>query len=198
MSVNGITNAVTTNDSRNSLKPVKNADQTAQETVRAPAEDVAVVYEPGASAADPAGKTYSQDTKAITKLKADAEKRSSQLKSLVEQLLLKQGYKFTDSTNIYALLREGKVDVDPETAAKAQEEISENGYWGVEQTSERLFSFATSLAGGDPARAQEMKDAFIAGYKEAEKAWGGELPEISRKTYEATIKKFDEWIGDTQ
>ena len=198
MSVNGITNAVTTNDSRNSLKPVKNADQAAKETVRAPAEDVAVVYEPGASAADPAGKTYSQDTKAIAKLKADAEKRSGQLKSLVEQLLLKQGYKFTDSTNIYALLREGKVDVDPETAAKAQEEISENGYWGVEQTSERLFSFATSLAGGDPARAQEMKDAFIAGYKEAEKAWGGELPEISRKTYEATIKKFDEWIGDTQ
>ena len=198
MSVNGITNAVTTNDSRNSLKPVKNADQAAKETVRAPAEDVAVVYEPGASAADPAGKTYSQDTKAIAKLKADAEKRSGQLKSLDEQLLLKQGYKFTDSTNIYALLREGKVDVDPETAAKAQEEISENGYWGVEQTSERLFSFATSLAGGDPARAQEMKDAFIAGYKEAEKAWGGELPEISRKTYEATIKKFDEWIGDTQ
>lgn len=198
MNVNGITNAVTTNDSRNSLKPVKNADRTAQETARASAEDTAVVYEPGASAADSAGKTYSQDTKAIAKLKADAEKRSGQLISLVEQLLLKQGYKFTEATNIYSLLREGKVEVDPGTAAKAQEEISENGYWGVEQTSERLFSFATSLAGGDPAKAQEMKDAFIAGYKEAEKAWGGELPEISRKTYEATIKKFDEWIGDTQ
>ena len=196
MNVNGITNAVSTNDSQNSLKPVKNADRAAQETSRASGEDAAVVYEPGASVADPAGKTYSQDTKAIAKLKADVEKRSGQLKSLVEQLLLKQGYKFTEATNIYTLLREGKVEVDPGTAAKAQEEISENGYWGVEQTSERLFSFATSLAGGDPAKAQEMKDAFIAGYKEAEKAWGGELPEISRKTYEATIKKFDEWIGD--
>ena len=39
-----------------------------------------------------------------------------------------------------------------------------------------------------------MKDAFIKGYKQAEKQWGGELPEISKKTYDAVMEKFDKLL----
>ena len=38
-----------------------------------------------------------------------------------------------------------------------------------------------------------MRDAFIKGYNAAADAWGGALPEISQKTYDATMKLFDEW-----
>ena len=31
------------------------------------------------------------------------------------------------------------------------------------------------------------------GFDEATKAWGKELPEISKKTYEAVEKKFEAW-----
>ena len=41
-----------------------------------------------------------------------------------------------------------------------------------------------------------MREAFIQGYKDAEKAWGGTLPEISQKTYDATMKLFDEWAQE--
>ncbi len=192
MNLNGITNAVHSNDNRNSEKQVKNT----AEKSKSSAADAAVVYEHESSAAGQAGKTYSRDEKTIAALKAEVEKRTAKFRELVEQLILKQGQKFSDAADIYQLLREGKLEVDPQTAAQASEEISENGYWGINQTSERLFAFASSLTGGDPAKAQEMKDAFIEGYKEAEKAWGGELPEICRQTYEATIEKFDEWMKE--
>lgn len=195
MNLNGITNAVHTNDNSEIL--TKDTINKGQEKERSSVGDeAAVVYEQKPAETDRAKKTYSRDTKTIAALKTEVQRRTEQFRSLVEQLILKQGKKYSNATGIYDILREGKLDVDPQTAAMASEDISENGYWGVEQTSERLFSFASSLAGGDPAKAQEMKDAFIKGYKAAEKAWGGELPEISRKTYDATIKKFDEWLSE--
>ena len=36
-----------------------------------------------------------------------------------------------------------------------------------------------------------MRDAFVKGYKQAEKQWGGKLPDISQRTYDAVMKKFD-------
>ena len=42
--------------------------------------------------------------------------------------------------------------MDEKTRLQAQKDIAEDGYWGVEQTSERLVSFAKALSGGDPLR----------------------------------------------
>ena len=36
------------------------------------------------------------------------------------------------------------------------------------------------------------------GFKEAEKAWGGKLPEISQKTYDEVLKRFDEWENESK
>lgn len=196
MSLNGVTNAVRSNDNQYGEKPVKNSTFTEQKKRNSIADDAAVVYEHEPAATGRTMKTYTRDNKTIAALKSEVERRTEQFRILVEQLILKQGKKFTGTAQAFELLREGKLKADPKTVASAREEISENGYWGVEQTSERLFSFAFSLAGGDPAKAQEMRDAFIKGYKEAEKAWGGALPEICRKTYEATLKKFDEWMSE--
>lgn len=83
--------------------------------------------------------------------------------------------------------------MDAATKAQAQEDVSEDGYWGVKQTSERILDFAKALTGGDPSKIDEMKAAFEKGFKAAEKLWGGELPEISQKTYDAVMKGFEEW-----
>jgi len=196
MSLNGVTYAVRSNDNPYSEKPVKNSTITEQKKNGSIADDTAVVYEREHAKTSQAAKIYTRDNKTIAALKSEVARRTEQFRQLVEQLILKQGKKFTHAEEAYKLLREGKLNADPATIAKAREEISESGYWGVEQTSERLFSFAFSLAGGDPAKAQELRDAFIKGYKEAERAWGGQLPEICRKTYEATLKKFDEWMSE--
>lgn len=181
----------------NSYKAEKNTNNSGiGEGGKAPVETVAAVYEPSAPEKTEAPvKTYSPDTETIARLKSEVEMRTENLRSLVEKLLLQQGQKVTDLSEMYQLLREGKVQADPETIAKAQEEISEDGYWGVKQTSERIFNFAIALSGGDPSKAQMLRDAVIQGYEEAKKIWGGELPEISQRTYEETLKKFDEWMG---
>lgn len=135
---------------------------------------------------------YKQDTATINQLKQDAERRTSQLRTLVEKLFLKQGQTF-DESNMYQLLREGKVPVDAETAAQAKADIAEDGYWGVSQTSDRLVSFAKALTGGDPQKADEMIAAVKKGFEEATKTWGDELPDICKNTLDATMKKLDEW-----
>ena len=108
-------------------------------------------------------------------------------------MLLKQGQTLDKSANIYSLLREGKIEVDDETREQARRDIAEDGYWGIEQTSERLFSFAKALSGGDPSKADAMIEAVKKGFKMAEKTWGGELPQISKDTVDRTISKLESW-----
>lgn len=132
-------------------------------------------------------KTYTRDTATINRLKMEVEGQTQQLRDIVKKLITQQGDKYLET---------GILEIDSETSEKAQEAISEDGYWGVKQTSERIFDFAKALTGGDPDKAQSMKDTFIKAFKEAEESWGGQLPEISYKTYDATIEMFDKWIAE--
>lgn len=197
MSVNGITQtqaigaySYQTNDTKTTVAAETTA--TAKN-----AEDTGVVYEPSnEQKVDSAKKTYKPDTALLNKLKADADARTQQLRSLVEKLMLGQSDTYNKANDIWSFLREGNFTVDAATKAQAQADIAEDGYWGVEQTSERIISFATALTGGDPGKIEEMREAFIKGYKQAEETWGGELPEISKKTYDAVLAKFDKLAAD--
>ena len=82
--------------------------------------------------------------------------RTAQLKSLVEKMFSKQGITFSNSDEMYSILRSGNYTVDPDVAAKAKEDISEDGYWGVKQTSDRMVDFAKALAANDPQKADKM------------------------------------------
>lgn len=156
-----------------------------------PASDVAATYEPSTEGAA-AAKKYTQNTELINQLKLDAETRTNNLQTLVQKLMSQQATTYGNATDIWSFLREGNFTVDPETKAQAQADIAEDGYWGVNQTSDRIVSFATALTGGDPSKLDSMIDAFKKGYAQAEKTWGGELPEISKKTYDAVLEKFNE------
>ena len=85
--------------------------------------------------------------------------------------------------------------MDAQTKAQAQEDISEDGYYGIKQTSERLFDFASALAGDDVEQMKKMQAAMQKGFKEATGAWGKELPEICQKTLDAANKKFEEYYN---
>lgn len=152
-----------------------------------------VVYEKTEVETKAEKKTYQRDQATIDRLIAETQENAQKLKDLVERMLLKQGQTINNSTDIYNLLREGKVEVDDETRVQAQKDIAEDGYWGVEQTSERLLSFAKALSGGDPSKADIMIKAVKKGFELAEKAWGGELPQISKDTLDRTIGKLESW-----
>jgi len=199
MNVNGVTSAQAaaaysyTSASAVKEKSTSEKAQAAANTSVSDAEESGVVYEPSKEAQTASTKkTYTPDTNLINKLKADADARIAQLRSLVEQMMTKQSTAYGQANDIWSFLREGNYTVDPATKAQAQADIAEDGYWGVNQTSDRIIQFANALTGGDPDKIEEMREAFKEGYKQAEKTWGGSLPEISQKTYDAVMKKFDE------
>ncbi len=189
MNVNGVTSA-TAAYAYAQQKPAVKESKPVESTK--PAESSGVIYEPSEEAkAASAAKTYTPDTSMIEKLKMDADARTEQLRSLVEQLISKQATTSGNATDIWSFLREGKFTVDPATKAQAQADIAEDGYWGVNQTSDRIIAFANALTGGDPSKIEEMREAFKKGFESAQKTWGGALPEISQKTYDAVMQKFD-------
>ena len=107
-----------------------------------------------------------------------------------------QGDTYNKANGIWSILSSGNFTVDAATKAQAEKDISEDGYWGVKQTSERILDFATALTGGDPSQIEKMRAAFKKGYEQAEKTWGGKLPDISRQTYDAVMAGFDKMAED--
>ncbi len=129
----------------------------------------------------------------ISQLKADQEARQNQLYDIVRKTIEGQGKTIANSDDMWKFLAGGDFTVDAATKAKAQEDISEDGYWGVNQTSDRILDFAKALAGDDPSKADQMLDAFKKGYEEATKTWGKDLPDLTKQTFDAVIKKFEDW-----
>lgn len=197
MNVNGVTGTDAASAYSSYNTTTKAADTTTKTDAATNTKvESGVVYEPSTSTeTESATKTYKQDTDLIAKLKADADARVAQFKSLVEQLISKQSTTYGQATDIWSFLSKGDFTVDAATKEQAQKDIAEDGYWGVEKTSSRIVDFATALTGGDPDKIEDMREAFKTAYEQAEKTWGGELPEISKKTYEAVMKKFDELAG---
>ena len=196
MSVNGITaanniaTAYTSYENTAKNKTTENAATTTQES--------GAVYEKSdtAAAASTQKKTYTSNTDVVSKMKSDLEQRQQQLTDLVQQMLGKQSKTYGDAKNIWQFLAKGSYTVDPQTQAQAQADISEDGYWGVSQTSSRILDFASALTGGDPSKIEKMRDAFKKGYAQAEDTWGDKLPDISQKTYQAVMDGFDKLAKD--
>lgn len=131
----------------------------------------------------------------VSQLKADAETRQNQLVTLVQQMMNQQTNAYGQANNIWEFLASGNYTVDPVTRAQAQADVAEDGYYGVKQTSERIFDFACALAGDDVDKMKEMQAAFEKGFKQAEGTWGGKLPSISYETQDAVNKKFEEYYA---
>ena len=159
--------------------------------------DVAATYEHSSKSADSTTTVNKKASNAsvVAQLKADQETRMAQMQSLVTKMFSKQGIPIGTADDMWKALAGGNFTADADTIAQAKEDISEDGYWGVKQTSERIFSFAQALAGDDEEKMTKMKEAFEKGFKEATKTWGKELPGISQDTRDAVLKKFDDYFA---
>lgn len=167
----------------------------------------AAVYEASEQTTKKDNTTYTSDTATLSEISQQVEAKLANLRATVEQLVARQGLKAGEAQGLsYDQILEkydGKLkefyqnlEVDEETRLKAQAEISEDGFWGVKQTAERVLNFAKAISGGDPSKIELLKSAIEAGYKAAEKSWGGQLPEICQQTQEAILKGLDDWAKE--
>lgn len=194
MSINSVNNNVPTTTTQQTSTYQKPAAETT-ETAKKENNTSGVVYEKGSSDNTVTKKT---NYALVEKLKADAEERTSQLRSLVEKMMTQQGTAIGKANDMWKFLAKGDFTVDAATKAQAQKDIAEDGYWGVEQTSDRILDFAKALSGNDPEKADLLLDAFKKGYAEATKSWGDNLPDISSRTYDAVVEKFNAWKNGTE
>ena len=136
----------------------------------------------------------------VQQMKAAEEQQRSQLMSIVQKTLQGQvgAYGKATGDNMWQQLAGGNVKVDAATRAQAQKDISKDGYYGVKQTSQRLFDFAAALAGDDVDKMKEMQKAMEKGFKQATKTWGRELPAICKETLNAANKLFEDYYSQAQ
>ena len=82
--------------------------------------------------------------------------------------------------------------------AKAQELISEDGFFGVKQTTDRIMSFAKALVGEGASEKQieTMRAAVQKGFDQVARMFGGfdKLPQVTKDTYDSIMKAFDAWL----
>ena len=72
--------------------------------------------------------------------------------------------------------------------------ISEEGFFGIDNTANRIADFVIKGAGNDVEKLKKGQEGIKQGFEQAEKIWGGELPQISQETIAATIKKVSDRI----
>ncbi|WP_302790457.1 hypothetical protein [Roseburia hominis] len=195
MAINSITNSVAAQQA--STYTATKTDYTEKKSESSTKTDTGVVYEKSSNQTS-GTVTKKTDYALVNKLKADAEERTSQLRSLVEKMMTKQGVAIGTADSMWSFLAKGDFTVDEATRAQAQADIADDGYWGVDQTSDRILDFAKALSGNDPEKADLLLDAFKKGFKEATKSWGQDLPDISQRTYDAVVEKFNKWKNGTE
>lgn len=182
MSVNGITSGVS-----NSYPSTSVSRETASKTETKKTADTGVIYEPSTSAKDSSTKVTDYSS-IVASMKKELSSKNEQLQNLVNKLLSNQAKKYISLSDMFK-----DIQVDEQTRIQAQKDISDDGYWGVEQTSDRLVSMAKALSGGDSSKADAMISAIEKGFDEATKAWGDKLPDICQKTIDAAKQKLQNW-----
>ena len=90
---------------------------------------------------------------------------------------------------------DGEINLESLTPEEATKLVSDDGYFGVENTAQRIFDFAVGMAGNDPSRLEAIVSGIADGFSQAEEAWGGTLPDISYATQDALQTMLQDWSG---
>ncbi len=127
------------------------------------------------------------DHSTIQRLKGESEQAYQHLRQMVEKLLKEQGLTFQEMD---------KLEINEETRVEAQSMIAEGGPLSPEKLSDRLVEFAKAISGGDKDKIELLRNAIKEGFSAVEKIFGGELPEISKRTFELVMEKLDKWAEE--
>lgn len=148
-------------------------------------------------AKDASKMSASERASLVQSLKDDLNSQMTRFTNMMVQNFQKQGINFSmaNGDDFWKMMASGNYTVDAKTKAEAQEAISEDGFWGVKNTSQRIFDFAAAMAGDDPEKMKKFQAAVEKGFSQAEDAWGGSLPSICGETHEAVNKLFDDYYA---
>ncbi|MDO4875147.1 MAG: hydrogenase-4 component G [Campylobacter sp.] len=126
------------------------------------------------------------------------------VKSSSSNLLAQSGLSFNAPKNLSEILSgldlasigyNGK-SLNELSSDETNDLISENGFFGIANTVDRIASFVLNGAGDDIEKLKAGREGVAKGFEDAKKIWGGELPEISQKTIKKTLESLDKKIAE--
>jgi len=117
----------------------------------------------------------------------DTQDQYNLLRGLVTNMLKEQGIDFKIANG------DQTIDISEISQEEAVALVADDGYFGIEQTSDRIVDFAIAMAGEDTSKLAAIKEGVEKGFAEALEAFGGALPDISYDTYDAVMEKLDAW-----
>ena len=79
---------------------------------------------------------------------------------------------------------------------EAKELVSENGFFGVQQTAQRIPGFVINGAGDNLEKLQEGRKGVLQGFEAAEATWGQKLFDISYDTLAKALETIDARIAE--
>lgn len=85
------------------------------------------------------------------------------------------------------------LDMDTEELNKL---LGEDGFFGMNNTASRIADFVIQGAGDDLEKLQKGFEGVKRGFEEAQKMWGGKLPQISQDTMKQTLEKISKHIEE--
>lgn len=126
----------------------------------------------------------------------DAQERSSNNTQAQNSILSFLSGKQTDGElSLQDIGYEGK-PITELSKEEASELVSEDGFFGVNQTSQRVADFVLGFSGDNLDILEKGREGIVKGFEDAQKMWGGELPEISHQTQARTLELIDAKIAE--
>ena len=141
--------------------------------------------------------TYSQSSQDVTakekKLTTGKQITNSYLADYMAQMASESKTTFSTQADTFTLADIGykgkPIGQLSQNEAKAL--VADDGFFGISQTSARIADFVIQGAGDDLSKLQAGRSGMLQGFSEAEKLWGGKLPEISYTTMQKALEKVD-------
>lgn len=142
----------------------------------------------------------------IRALKGDVEKSQQNMLKMMTSVLADNQARLAGvkQLNFNGLLVDASEFALPPVATTpeaAQAAVSEGGDYSVNAVADRIFGLAEKLAGGDADKLEQMRSAVEKGFEMAgvsfKEATGEEdMPEITGKTYDEIMTRFDKLLEE--
>ena len=132
------------------------------------------------------------DSKDFEKIREKSNNDIEAFEKFINKIFSYQG-NYTSRTTTSVKSINIKIKTETVESAESAEEPSQEitGYWGAEETSQRILGFAKKISGNNPEKFDLLIGAFKTGFEEAKKAFGGTLPDVSHKTYDLVMDGFE-------
>ena len=195
-----VTNANASYAAQTSTKKTSVKEETAASGASA-AQDAYIPSDPAVKKAGYDNPAKKADAATLARLKQQSEQVYNTMKETVRQMLKSQGLTYLEATD-KETGETPDVESGEKSAATSQADaaaaIGNGGALSPEKLSDTIVEFAKSISGGDKSKLGVLRDAIQQGFDEATKAWGKELPDISKTTFDLVNKKLDAWEKGTE